>query len=375
MLTLEGCRARQMRFRERLASEGIDAVVISDSRDIYYFTGLLLSAYPAFEFPAFFYMETDGGSWLAANTDEGEAAVDDRIVYASHVMYTMNPDPRRGLNKVVAKRLKTCKSPGRLGWQQETMPKLLADSVAGILDANWVPIDDLLVAQQVKKDKDEVALLQKAIDINLKAYEAIQEMIAPGVNELDVLAAGQREAFHAAEYVLHHGGDYRCAELGGPARNRAIQAGELYIIDAQTEYHGYWSDLCRTFSVSEPTDLQGSVYEMLAAILKDVPNLVQPGSKGTDLWQTIDARILEHEHLKDVGLIHHAGHGVGIRAHEPPDLNRDREGIFEVGNVFSCEPGAYSTELKGGIRLENTFLVTEDGVKNLTDFPLQLSKA
>ena len=114
---------------------------------------------------------------------------------------------------------------------------------------------------------------------------------------------------------------------------------------------------------------------MLAAILKDVPNLVQPGSKGTDLWQTIDARIREHEHLKDAGLIHHAGHGVGIRAHEPPDLNRDREGIFEVGNVFSCEPGAYSAELKGGIRLENTFLVTKDGVKNLTNFPLQLSKA
>lgn len=372
MLTLEGCRERQARFRACLAAEDIDAVVITDYRDIYYFTGLLLSAYPAFHFPAFLYLETDGNTWLAANTDAGEAAVDERVVYASQVLYTMNPDPMRGLNAVVSKRLKDCKGIARLGWQQEYMPKFLADTVSDTLNPSWVPIDDLLLDQQIKKDADEVALLQKAIDINLKAYDRVQEVIAPGVNELDVLAAGQQAALHGAEYVMHHGGDYQCGELGGPARDRVIEAGELYVIDAQTEYRGYWSDLCRTFAVGEPTDLQMSVYEVLKAILEDVPNLVKPGGKGTDLWQTIDARIREHEHLTDVGLIHHAGHGVGIRAHEPPDLNRDREGIFEVGNVFSCEPGAYSTELNGGIRLENTFLVTEDGVKNLTQYPLEL---
>lgn len=372
MLTMDGCRARQARFRKRLASEGIDAVVITDHRDIYYFTGLWLSGYPSFYFPAFLYMETDGQTWLAANTDQGEVAVDERVMYASQVMYTMNPDPMRGLNAVVSKRLKGCKKVSRLGWQQEALPKLLADTLVSVLDTNWVPIDDLLVSQQVKKDEDEVALLQKAIAVNLKAYDRVREVIAPGVNELDVLAAGQHVALHAAGFVLHHGGDYQCAQLGGPARDRQIEVGELYIIDAQTEYQGYWSDLCRTFAVSEPTDLQASVYEMLKEILEDVPNLVKPHGKGTELWKTIDARIREHEHLTDIGLIHHAGHGVGIRAHEPPDLNRDREGIFEVGNVFSCEPGAYSAQLNGGIRLENTFLVTDTGVKNLTEYPLQL---
>ena len=55
-----------------------------------------------------------------------------------------------------------------------------------------------------------------------------------------------------------------------------------------------------------------------------------------------------------------------------PDLNRDREGIFEVGNVFSCEPGAYNDELNHGIRLENTFHITEDGVENLSEYPLEI---
>ena len=374
MLTLEGCRNRQQRFRARLSEEGIDAVIISDYRDIYYLTGVLLSAYPSFSFPALLYLETDGGSWLASTTDEGDAAVDERVVYDSHVLYTMNPDPMRLLNAAVAQKLRDCRGISRLGWQQEATPKLLADTVADALGGEWVGIDDLLIAQQMSKDADEVAMLQKAIDINLRAYDRVQEVIAPGVNELDVLAAGQQVALNAAGEVLHHGGDYQCGQLGGLARDRIIEDGELYVIDAQTEYHGYWSDLCRTFAVGDPTDLQASVYDLLKAILEDVPNLVGPGGRGTALWHTIDERIREHSHLSDIGLIHHAGHGVGIRAHEPPDLNRDREGIFEVGTVFSCEPGAYSEALNGGIRLENTFLVTEDGVQNLTDYPLVLKK-
>ena len=58
--------------------------------------------------------------------------------------------------------------------------------------------------------------------------------------------------------------------------------------------------------------------------------------------------------------------------HEAPDLNRDRDATFEVGDVFSCEPGAYSNDLRVGIRLENTFLVTEDGVENLSEYPLEI---
>lgn len=374
MLTLKGCRYRQQRFRDALATEGIDAAIITDSRDIYYFTGLLLSAYPAFYFPALLYLETDGGAWLAASTGDGDAAVDERVVYDSHVLYTMNPDPMRLLNAVVAQKLRDSRGITRLGWQCESLPKLLADTVGNALDSTWIGIDDLLIAQQMKKDADEIALLQQAIDISLCAYDRVQTAIAPGVNELDVLAAGQRVALHTAGEVIHHGGDYRCGQLGGPARDRAIQDGELYIIDAQTTYRGYWSDLCRTFAVGDPTDLQASVYDHLKAILADIPNLVKPGSRGTALWQTIDARIREHPHLSDIGLIHHAGHGVGLRAHEPPDLNRDREGLLEIGTVFSCEPGAYSQALNGGIRLENTFLVTETGVENLTDYPTVLKR-
>jgi Xaa-Pro aminopeptidase len=115
-----------------------------------------------------------------------------------------------------------------------------------------------------------------------------------------------------------------------------------------------------------------SVYEHLAGILEEVPGLVRPGGSATALWNTIDARIREHAHLADIGLIHHGGHGVGLRPHEAPDINRDRDAIFEVGDVFSCEPGAYSNDLRSGIRLENTFVIRPSGVETLSEYPLNL---
>lgn len=371
MLTQAGCSARQQRLRERLAAQSVDAAIVTDPRDVYYLTGVLPS-----NFPTFLYLETGGSSWLVSHTDEGEAAVGDRVTYEFHKLYTMNPDPMRCLADVVEQRIRNQRSPRRLAWQQESLSRLLGEIVArGLRPDEWVPVDATLAALQERKDPDEIALLRKAIACSLAGYAAAERAIAAGVSELEVLEAAHRAATLEAGETVHHGGDYRSGEFGGPARNRLVQAGELYIIDAQTTYRGYWSDLSRAYAVSDPTGLQVSVYEHLAAILAAVPQQVKPGGSATQLWRWIDARIREHPHLADRGLIHHGGHGVGTRGHEGPDINRDREGTFAIGNVFSCEPGAYSPELRAGIRLENTFLVTESGVENLSEYPLNLRAA
>jgi Xaa-Pro aminopeptidase len=103
-----------------------------------------------------------------------------------------------------------------------------------------------------------------------------------------------------------------------------------------------------------------------------VINLLQPGVRGTDVWRALDTRIREHPALAISGLRHHAGHGVGLRAHEAPDLNRDREGILAPGDVVSVEPGGYADEAHFGARLENMYLITETGAENLSEYPLNL---
>jgi Xaa-Pro aminopeptidase len=338
---------------------------------VYYLTGFLPGT-----FPALLYLETGGGAWLAAHTTEGEAAVTDRVAYEYHRLFTMNPDPLQCLAGAVEQRIKGQSTVRRLGWQAESLPRLLGEVVgAAVRPDEWRSVDTILTDMQQRKDPDEIALLRQAIACTLAGYAAAEGAIAAGVSELEVLAASHRAATLAAGEPVYHGGDFRAGEFGGLARDRPIQAGELYIIDAQVVYRGYWSDLARTYAVSEPTDIQASVYAHLAAILNEVPNQVRPGHSATAFWHWLDARIREHPHLAANGLIHHGGHGVGTRGHEAPDLNRDREGTFAVGNVFSCEPGGYSPELRAGIRLENTFLITDSGVENLSVYPLDLRAA
>ena len=109
-------------------------------------------------------------------------------------------------------------------------------------------------------------------------------------------------------------------------------------------------------------------------ILQEVEDQLQPGAHGTAIWTWMDTCIRQHPHLREVGLTHHAGHGVGLRAHEGPDLNRDRDDILRPGDVISVEPGAYTPELRAGIRLENTFLITETGCELLSNYPLSLER-
>jgi len=368
MLTTEGCGRRQERLREFLTQEGLDAAVLTDYREIYWLTGLLAPS-----FPSLLYIETEGQSSLTTYTTDGQALVDDRLTYEYQRLSTNNPDPGRELAQAVAGRLSRLSRPRRIGWQAESLTRLLGDTIAtGLYPAEWVSIDDGLARLEKRKEQDEVALLQKAIECSLAAYDAVGAAIAPGCNELSVLESAHRAATLRAGEVMYHGGDYRSGELGGPARNRSIVAGELYIVDAQSVYRGYNSDLARTFAVGPPTALQHEIYRHLASILQEVPDMIQPGMSGTAIWHKVDHRIREHPHLREIGLIHHGGHGVGLRPHEAPDINRDRESVFEVGDVFSCEPGAYTPALNAGIRVENSFLMTEDGPKLLSDYPLQL---
>lgn len=365
------CAERQRRLQAILAARQLDAAVIADNREIYYFTGIWLD-----RAPACLVFTADGRRWLAAReataADPAAQAVDEIVPYEWHKLFTMNPDPARRMAAAVASQARRMPELKHIGWQSEAV---LRAASAALKDAwspiAWVAIDDDLAVLQSRKDPDELALIRRSIQADLAAYDAARAAIAPGVSELEVLTAAQRAATLSAGESVFHNGDYACGAAGGSARDRRIEPGELYIVDAWTIYRGYWSDLSRAFSVDgRPTELQQSLFDHIAAIQRQVAALLKPGLKGTDLWRWMDARIREHPALAGGSLTHHAGHGVGLRAHEPPDLNRDREGVLQAGNVVSVEPGGYADAARAGVRLENMYLITDSGAELLSDYPM-----
>ena len=290
----------------------------------------------------------------------------------------MNSYMRTQLSELVSERLQARGArAARVGYQREFMPRMLAEYVDRGLgrDAEWVAMDESLQQMQQVKDSDEIELIRRAIQIDLAAYDAAQRVIAPGVNELQVLGAAQQAAHLAAGEKVFHDGDYQCGQPGGFARDRAIEAGELYIIDAWVIYRGYWSDLCRTFAVGEPTDLQQSIFDHLRAFHDRIGDYLQPGKDSRDCARAMDAYIRELPALADAGLGHHGGHTIGLRAHKMPDVNPQRGGIFEIGNIVSIEPGSYIPEARAGVRLENMYLITVTGPENLSQYPMEIQRA
>jgi Xaa-Pro dipeptidase len=167
------------------------------------------------------------------------------------------------------------------------------------------------------------------------------------------------------------GNDFACGVLGGPPRqDRVAQAGEIYILDLGPTYRGYFSDNARSFSVDRhPSDLQLKAHDSIVGALGIVEEMARPGVRCQDIFAAVDQHFVRTHGTK---MTHHLGHGVGLQPHEYPHLNPKWDDTLLEGEIFTAEPGLYSSELRGGIRIENQYLVTPNGCQNLVDFPLAL---
>jgi Xaa-Pro aminopeptidase len=213
--------------------------------------------------------------------------------------------------------------------------------------------------------------LRRANDANRAMFEKARQMIAPGVNELDVYAELHSTAVRTlGEPLTYFGQDFRSGARGGPPRNRQAEAGELYILDLGAGFRGYHSDNARTFAVDrEPTADQQRAWQAVLAMFSIVESRVRPGGSCRDLFDLIQREL--DEYFPWV-FNHHLGHGVGLAPQEGPHLNPRWDDTFAAGDFIAVEPGLYHESLRCGVRLEQDYLVTEKGVELLTDWPLGL---
>jgi Xaa-Pro aminopeptidase len=129
---------------------------------------------------------------------------------------------------------------------------------------------------------------------------------------------------------------------------------------------GYRSDMTRTFLAGDPPPQRiEQVYQAVLAAQRAGVMAVRAGVSGGEVDDAC------RKSLSDVGLgdafEHGTGHGVGLDIHEAPSVGPGSTGILEAGAVVTVEPGAYLAGL-GGVRIEDTVVVTSDGCRTLTSF-------
>jgi len=310
----------------------------------------------------------DGRLTLVAPKSPPEvAAADEILTYESNWHSTLRNDQRQASSDELLKAIGATSNCKRLGVEYSTFGQHLARS----FDAELVDIEPTLYQLRRHKDPDELARIRKAIAGTERMYARAREIIEPGIHELEVFNALQSVAVEEfGEMLTGTGNDYQCCSRGGPPRaDHTARSGELYILDLGPAFRGYFADNCRTIAVSDVSDVQQQAWESVVAVLKHVEENVKPGKSAKTLFEQVQTMLDE----APVGIFnHHLGHGIGLFPHEAPHLNPHWDDTFEVGDVFTAEPGLYAAELKAGMRIENDYLVTENGVELLTGFPLEL---
>ena len=244
---------------------------------------------------------------------------------------------------------------------------------------NYYRAAKLLKGLRGVKTKEEVEVLQTAIDITQKTFERVCGFVKPGVMEYEVEA----EIFH--EFLRNRAtgeaygsiiasGD-RARTLHYVNNNEECKDGELLLMDFGAEYGGYCADLTRTIPVNGKfTDRQKEVYNACLAIHNYAKSILKPGISVVDYTdkvgeeatkQFVKIGLLTQEEVDKADgknafrkyLYHGISHHLGIDVH---DLGTRTEPL-QAGMLLTVEPGIYIEEEQMGIRIENNIWLTEDG--------------
>ena len=363
-IDLDMCRSRQRRLLAAMERRGVDLVIVTQIAHVQWLTGVR----SPWIFEPAAALATDGTCLLVvANREPSLAAADEIRTYAAQLHSTIRNDQRRVSAAAVRQWMDARTKPRRIGVEFSSFGPHLAFGYEG----NLIDMEPDLYRLRRAKDADELVKIRRAIAGTGAMYERAREIVAPGVNELVVFNELQSVAVASfGEMLTGTGNDYACGVPGGSPRDRACQGGELYILDLGPAYRGYFADNCRAIAVDrEPTDEQMKAWQAIANVFPYIERTVKPGVRCKAVFEEVQAMLDQC----DLGKFdHHLGHGIGLFPHEAPHLNPNWDDAFEVGDVFTVEPGLYDERLRGGIRLENDYLVTATGVELLSDFPLGL---
>jgi len=356
--------ARIPRLRQHFEAAECDALLLTRLVNIRYLTGFTGSAALVLVLADDVLFVTDGRYRDQAAEQLAAAVVDARV----EVGLTAGAQRER-LQEAAA-------GIGRLG--------LEADDVTWAQQrrygAEWFPDVELVATEGLVedlrgvKDEGEVARMAEAARIADSALAAVRPRLAEGVTERDVAL----ELDFEMRRLGAEGSSFETIVASGPNGakphhrpvDRRIEAGELVVIDFGALVDGYCSDMTRTLCVGPPSS--ATARRMVEVVAESQRAGVAAVSGGTE------ARVVDEacrSVIADAGwadaFLHSTGHGVGLEIHEDPRVSSTSTDTLQPGYVVTVEPGVYLPE-HGGVRIEDTVVVTPDGCRTLTNAPKDL---
>lgn len=344
------------KLRTALSQIGLDSFLVSSSLNIFYLTG-----YRGFS-------EEENEAILLVGKKKNylitEARYTEEVKKINGVdVKTVSKDKKF---QDVLREISAKENLRKTGFEEDTTYSLYGNFKKASL--HLYPSGKILEELRETKDKKETALIIEACKIGDKVFNKIEKQIRIGISEetlakrIEILIKEENGdpsfrpivAFGKNSAVPHH--------LNSAVR---LKENQIVLLDFGVKYKGYCSDMTRTIFFGKPPKWFVKMYQTVREAQKITAEKVKIGSKASDMDKVARDFILENSYPN---IIHSVGHGIGLKVHENPHLSPLSKDKLKEGMIFSIEPGIY-IQTKGGIRIEDLYLLTKTGAKKLTLSP------
>jgi Xaa-Pro aminopeptidase len=248
---------------------------------------------------------------------------------------------------------------------------------------NCVHVKPTLDAARSVKTVDEIELVKMSCANAERAFAAIADAIRPGVKECELVGIGLKELYNEG---VDHTEDFVCCSgsntnpYGWSFSDKMVRPGDLVYMDCDgASYQGYLTCIYRTFCCGKATDHQKELFSEAKDMLNAGVRVVRDGCTDYDIlaqWPQ-SPEYWGYDTWAEVNPLA-CGHGIGLTLHDPPmifythrELGREPF-TFRKNVVIALETYAGKKGGAHGVRIEDMYLVTENGFELLSRFPQEL---
>lgn len=357
---------RLIRVTEALAAGELDALALVPGANLLYLLGLSIHAS---ERLAVAFCTTEGEVHMVLPAlEEPRAAAE----ATAPVMFYPWTDAE-GYAGALVRCLDAIDLDGVVGVEYTAMRVLelrAIEEIRAVATVNAVP---LLSRLRMVKDQSELEAMRRAVEAVEAGLRAAIALITPGISEREIAAEWERAMIRAGADEIA----FPTIVASGPnsanphhtTGHRKLTPGDLVILDGGARVGNRCSDITRTVALGPIGDELRQVYQTVLQANRAGVSVVSPATTGA----AIDAAARGIIEAAGYGpcFVHRTGHGLGIETHEPPYINAGETMPLPSGATFTIEPGIYLPG-RGGVRIEDDVLVTDDGGESLTTFEREL---
>jgi Xaa-Pro aminopeptidase len=354
---------RHRRAQDLMARDGLDALLVSEKNNYWYFTGLISYQLDHIQRPQICILPKEGKPLLLVyGNDKTKARA---LPWVGEVRaYTDVPFPQEMIAGCIKEMgLGNAKLGFELGEDQrlgfpvnylsrltEALPQLdIKDGSAALTE------------MRILKSATEIAFMRKACEISVKAYERCVPQLKQGMTRREIADRLFISMIEEGAHPRHPG--FLMLNSSTRYDDRRYQKGDRMVADFGACYEGYYGDVTRMAIFGAPTDEHRKDHETACDVIELCFASMQPGTPIAEISPIANRELLKRGY-QAVESPKRIGHGIGMSRAEPPSLNEVEKELYRPGMVLALEPKVRSE--KSAVHLEEDVLITAQGPEFLS---------